>query len=594
MLGAGAFESEFRDGAWTYLLSRPVRKGTIWSAKLVALLSILAGFWLAFIGLMAVVPGLGEVVSGFKLPEMLGSGLEFLPLILLSSLFFFSIAFSLSILTDKQLSLVFGTLFLGLVLEGALLFLALLAAGGEMETRTGQFLVLGVFNLGLVLSSLAFLAASRLTLLKADFSQPRKKAKALAMWGFLFLTAAWAFSAAWPALRPGPAEELSSRIEVIEGGAFFSTTKGLYRYDIAGDKVNRLVHWNPFDGRYAMGGGKVLYTVFRPKDEKFDLYVQNTDGSGQRLLAGGSQEDQHILSGLMFPKVSPDGKTAVLLYEEIFETSALPHHVWSLASIGTDGTGLRKLAPLDPGLVGDGKTRTSVAIVAWLHTPESLLMWGRPRTTPPWITMPPHSLWRYDLASGAQTRLFESPGSVSLVPNPAANTAILISEKDEAGPIDVSLLDLATGTTTPITTIERPGKEYLWSAIQHSAWSGDGDRVGFLIHREGDLWAPAVYAGKEHRFVTGPDIRLEGSQDRYPSVLAWTGDGTKLVVAVGQERSLHFLGPNLALAKEVPVPPAVGGNFTARPVGNAVLVSDYANVAVWRLDLKTEKWKKIF
>ncbi len=129
MLGAGAFESEFRDGAWTYLLSRPVRKGTIWSAKLVALLSILAGFWLAFIGLMAVVPGLGEVVSGFKLPEMLGSGLEFLPLILLSSLFFFSIAFSLSILTDKQLSLVFGTLFLGLVLEGALLFLALPGRG---------------------------------------------------------------------------------------------------------------------------------------------------------------------------------------------------------------------------------------------------------------------------------------------------------------------------------------------------------------------------------------------------------------------------------------------------------------------------------
>jgi ABC-type transport system involved in multi-copper enzyme maturation permease subunit len=86
MLGAGAFESEFRDGAWTYLLSRPVRKETIWSAKLAALLSILAGFWLVFIGLMAVVPGLGDVIAGFNLPKIVGSGLSLFPLILLSLL----------------------------------------------------------------------------------------------------------------------------------------------------------------------------------------------------------------------------------------------------------------------------------------------------------------------------------------------------------------------------------------------------------------------------------------------------------------------------------------------------------------------------
>jgi hypothetical protein len=57
---------------------------------------------------------------------------------------------------------------------------------------------------------------------------------------------------------------------------------------------------------------------------------------------------------------------------------------------------------------------------------------------------------------------------------------------------------------------------------------------------------------------------------------------------------LTILGLGLALTKEVPVPASVGERFMAWSVGDAVLVSDHDNEAVWRLDLKTEKWKKIF
>lgn len=594
MLGAGAFESEFRDGAWIYLLSRPVRKETVWSAKLVALLSILAGFWLVFVGLMAVVPGLEEVVSGLQLPEMLGTGLAFLPLILLSSLFFFSIAFSFSILTDKQLSLVFGSLFLGFVLEGALFFFAFLAAGRVMETRAGRFPMLDVFNLGLVLSSLAFLAASLLTFLKSDFSQPKRKMKAVAAWGVLFLAAAWAMSAAWPALRPGPKEEISFRIDVARNEAFLSTNRGLYRYDLGSDRFKRIIRWR-VGGLCLTGGGKVLYVVEDSSPEGSALWAANTDGSDKRLLVGGRRQDSQALSWFQNPRLSPDGKTALLFYREISEASPRTH-MRSLASIGTDGTGLKKLAPLDPGLVGNGEEQTPVAILAWLESPEGLLMWARPLNgaPPPRTVQTPYIVWRYDLTSGAQTKLFESPGPASLVPNPAANTALLIIRKDDSvGPIDISLLDLKTGGTRPVTTIQLPGTEFLWNAIQHSAWSGDANRIGFLIRREERLVTPAVYFGKEHRFVMGPDIRLQASPDPRPA-LSWTGDGTGLIVTAVVERSLYFLGPDLVLAKKVPVPSSVSGQFTAWPIGKAVLVSDHDNEAVWRLDLATETWKRVF
>jgi len=593
MLGAGAFESEFRDGAWTYLLSRPVRKETIWLAKLVASLSILAGSWLLFIGLLAVAPGLEEVVSGLKLPDMLGSGLALFPLILLSSLFFLSIAFSLSILTDKPLSLVFGSLFLGFVLEGVLFVFAFLAQGRAMLTQSGRFPMLGVFNLGLVLSSLAFLAASLLTWLKADFSQSRIKTGALARWCLLFLAAAWALSAAWPALRPGPKEEIGS-IEVVGNEAVLSTSKGLYHYELESGRFRKIVRLRLDWGCSAVGGGKVLYVAGHDLQGGFELWVANTDGSDKRLLWGSGRGDMSVSFWPGTPRISPDGKTAVFAYEETSETSPRSH-VRSLASIGTEGRGLKKLAPLDPVLAGEGEQSATI-IRGWLGSPDGLLMWARPLKagSGPRTVRTPYNVWRYDLASGAQIKLFESPGSVSLVPNPAGNMALLISEKDQAGPIDISLLDLKTGTTTPISTIERPGKGTpLWSAIEHSAWSGDGDRVGFLIHREGHLPTPAVYSGKDRRLVMGPGIRLQESPD-LSNGLAWIGDGTKLAVTAVRDRSIYVLGPDLALEKTVPVPPSVNGRFRVWPVGAAVLLTDQENQAIWRLDLKTDKWKRIW
>ena len=584
ILGAGAFEAEFRDGAWAYLLSRPVRKETIWLAKLSALLSVLAGLWLVFIGLMAVVPGLGDVVLGFRLPEMLESGLAFFPLILLSSLFFFSIAFSFSILTEKQLGLVLGCFLLGFVLEGLLSFFAFQAGGREMLMRSGLFPWLDVFVLALVLSSLAFLAGSLVTFLKSDFSQPKVKAKALAKWCLLFLAAAWALSAAWPAVRPGPKEEFDAGIDVSGDEAVLSTNRGLYRYDLDKDKFKRVIRWRSEYPDSVTGGGKVLYVLGYDRPEGPTLRVANMDGSGKRLLVGGGgQGGTQVYSWFQSIRLSPDGKTAVFLYEEISDTSPREHKM-SLASIGTDGTGLKKLAPLDPGLAGNGVVYSWGHILAWLESPDGLLILARSQRGA-------SGLWRYDLSSGAQTKLFESPGPASFVPDPAGKSALSFSRKDRLSPMEVSLLDLATGTLTPVMTVERP-KGSIFSSIVSPVWNRDGDKVAFLVRQDKDSLTPAVYLVRERRLVSPDDERVQ--EFRESASLGWTADGSKLVLADPERHSLRIMGPDLALKKTMAVPASIHAGFTAWPAGDAVLLADYANVAVWRLDLKTEKWKKIW
>jgi hypothetical protein len=92
--------------------------------------------------------------------------------------------------------------------------------------------------------------------------------------------------------------------------------------------------------------------------------------------------------------------------------------------------------------------------------------------------------------------------------------------------------------------------------------------------------------------VSSDDVRVKESREL--ASLGWAPDGLKLMLADPSGRSLRILGPDLAWNTTIPVPASVGGEFTACPAGDAVLVSDYANVAVWRLDLKTEKWKKIW
>ena len=601
VLGAGAFESELRNDAWAYLLSRPVRKETIWLAKLTALLSIMAGFWLVFLGLMAAVPQLGEVVAGYRFPEVFEAGLEFFPMILLSSVFYFSIAFSLSTLSERQFGLVFGSLFLGFVLQGLLTYFAFQAEGRGLLSHAGWFPWLDAYKLALVLSSLAFLGASLITFRKADFSQPKRKAVSLAKYSLLFLALAWLLAAAWPAVRPGPKEELTDVIDVVGGDAFFSTTRGLYRYDVARDKVRRLAGRSFDNGRYVIAGGKILYSLYDRRNGFSALYVMKTDGSDKKLLVD-SGKDADVASKPIVSysyALSPDGKTAVVPSEEIEVLSRrrriaaaadwtyIKTYKRTLWSVRTDGTGYRKLPPLV--LAGNGKEYSWVSIVAWPPTPNRLLLVAR-------LAEGGAGLWTYDMATGAQTCLFEGPRIAPGPASPGGDAVVVTCQAEAKGPVEILLLDSVSGEIIPMMKIESPeGSIY---GIASPVWSRAGDRVAFLVRKGRGVFSVAVYSRPERRLIEALNLPAEEPSPKalsflYPSI-DWIGEGSTLILGVPQERCLKVLRPDLTVRKKLPVPSGFGKSYHVWAAGDAVLVEDFENEAIWRLDLKTEKWKRIY
>ncbi len=592
MLGAGAFESEFRNGAWAYLLSRPVRKETIWLAKLVALLSIMAGLWLVFLGLLAVVPGLAEVIAGFRLPATIGeSGLLFLPLILLTSFLFFSVAFSLSIVADRQFSVVFGSFFIGFALQGLLSYLALLAGSRGYFyylISNGRLPWTDSYKLALVLTSLAFFAASLLTFRKVDFSQPGKKAVSLAKYSLVFLVLSWLLAAAWPAVRPSPKEEINSGIDVMGGEAFFSTTRGLYRYDSAGDELEKIAGWRSSYPIYVVGGGKILYDSRQGIGARPALRVMNADGTGKTLLSGDDQDNPPFNWPYQGFILSPDGKTAVIIAPDL-EGKTFTSYKRALWSVRTDGTGSKKLFPLEAALAGTGKVYSWLRIDSWLSSPDRLLLSSHPQEAQA-------SLWTYNLATGAQARLFEGPRLGRCSVSPGSDVALIVHEPEVRGPIELSLLNLASGEVAPLMTVDNAAGS-IWFSIMEIVWNRKGDRAAFLIQKSPGIFTPAVYLLAERRVIMPEDVMLEGAQNLWPS-LVWIGD-ERLVVASSKEHSMKILDHGLAVERTIPVPDFIAGAFALCAVGDAVLLQNFGDspawrpASNWRLDLKTEKWKRI-
>jgi ABC-type transport system involved in multi-copper enzyme maturation permease subunit len=505
ILGAGAFEAEFRDGAWAYLLSRPVRKETVWLAKLAALLSVLAGFWLIFLGLMAAVPGLGGIIAGYKLPGMHGLVLNMPPLVLFTSLFFFSAAFSLSILSEKLLSLVLGSIFLSSFVQALLTSVAFQAEGRGLLSKAGLYPWLDAYKLALVLSCLAFLAASLVTFRRADFSQPRKKAAALARYASLFLAAAWLLSALWPTLRPGRPEELESEIHVVGDNAYFATTRGFYRYDISRDSLKKVTRWNSWYSRVIINDRKVLYSGWDGSD-LISLRVMNLDGTEKKMLLGAEAGAGPVVwdawGGLA---LSPDGRRAAVIaerYEKIGRNR--PEAVWI---IPTDGSGKNESLRLDPALRAQLETAPWFRIVAWETGPESLILLQDGGDIP-------SKLWRFDLATGAQRQLFEAV-RIRFRPVSALDGSAFVTYRPHAaGPVVAALIDLVSGKSTEVTRVEEVSGLEFHSAFSSHSWSATGEDLAFLIPAQKGLFIPARFNLKEGERQADRGFVLRDAFDR--------------------------------------------------------------------------------
>jgi hypothetical protein len=601
ILGAAGFETEYRQGAWAYLFSRPVRKAEIWLAKFSALLSMLAALWLVFVALWIAVPGVRELISG---PRMLlaftvESGFPWWSF--WQSVFLLTVAFSLSFLHERQFNILFLALIAGLGLTAA--------AWAVMNNRAGGFMawfrpsrVLPTFFVFQVLVAVAFAAASIRTIVKSDFSQPRKLTLGFVRWVMPFLVLALAGTAAWALLAPVPGEHFLYLWNTSGGEPYYVSERGVFKYSAAANRVQWLAkakNIQYFPTFASNSNGKIAYTAFDIKSKNDiveELWVANADGSSRKRIIGrGPRENgwpqEDSMDDLL---ISPDGAKVAILSSSA-DTKQPAKRQPPLWIVGADGTRLENL-PDDPALFENPPERYflnfgawSFRLEAWAQGGNGVLISKRARRKP--ITF---SLWLYDLNSRTGRLVLDNAMTASWLSrvSPRGDYLAIKYQRNPEKPWVLALLDLKTLETTDIT----PGQS-ADRVLSPISWDKKGDRLAYIVRRTQpvgpDVYALAVYSLAEKRTVAEKMMTKSESSALifWPS---WTSDGSKLVVLDREADSLLVFGPDLREIDRIPFPAWLTTPAGLNVVDDQALVEDDKTDSLWCFDLVKKTWKRLY
>jgi len=156
LIGSGGFYTEHKDNAWIYLFSRPIKKESLWIFKYVSQLSILVAIFVIFYFVRRFLPGLDKIFQDLDLNYPAAFGKFSLSLYIVMPLMAFTLAFSLSMLHDKQFIVIFVSILMstGLIFFWQNYIYFLWAKGFYLKN-------VGIFSLFFTLS---FVLASILTL----------------------------------------------------------------------------------------------------------------------------------------------------------------------------------------------------------------------------------------------------------------------------------------------------------------------------------------------------------------------------------------------------------------------------------------------
>ena len=595
LIGSGAFEPESRNGAWAYLFSRPVRKGSIWAVKYFSLLSVLAGLWLVFLAMMLLFPGLRALAEGFKIPIAFQAEVMLLPWSLFISLVLFTVAFSISPFSGKWLNVLFVALFLGLAMAVAAYQTAMAVTSLLLDAWLDGEKWLHMFRWDFGLMAAALAAASILTLTHADFSQPRKKILRFAGYAAPFLIAAMVVAAAWTALLPRTAERDLGLIGTSRGESLFCTEQGIFRYDPAGGKITRLTkaHAQVF-GFPAVQNGNMAYVDIDPrsgKENPFVLWYMNTDGTGKKRLAGGGipAEDRRSRLATWNFLLSPDGKRIVLLDTERPRASAKDESpLWSMT---TDGTDLKN-PPVNPAMIDNSsKYPWNLIPVAWKKgSGESVLILQRMARNSglPW------RIWLCNFLEGTCRVLFEYTVTGWYTPvSPGGNYLAVphkIVEKDKSR-LAIALIDLNSLEIRDIEVGEGRG-------LFRLTWSPKGDRLAYFLRNgtsrgSGRYVVETLSVADGRRLASKELTVVEDTGQQY--LMDWLADGVRLVLDdPAGDKALKILGSDLSEEKRFALPDSVLPHYNLQAAGDKILIAPSNTHRLWRLDLKTGSWKRIF
>ena len=592
ILGASGFEAEYRKGAWAYLFSRPVGRPAIWLAKFGALLSMFAALWLVFSIAWAALPAVRQITSG---PRVLLSPIApqawsaFPWWSLGQSLFLLTVAFSLSLLHERQFNIMFAALIPGLLIPVGAWSLIISKTGGFMAwlAPAKAFRTLLVSQ---VLMALAFAGASLRTLVRSDFSQTRKQVRTFAGSFAVFVLLAAAGTVGSALFIPVPAERGLDLMGSSDGKAVYATDRGLFSYDSASGRVRWLtrrrdaVFWLS-----SIAKGRLAYMILRLEshNEAFEeIWLSNMDGTGRRRLVGrdspGVWPEDDSVHGLT---LSPDGRTIAILTRNVSPQRKNPS--WAAPTLWTvndDGSGLEKRS-LD-ALFPDGPEENLwLSIPAWVRDGKVLIILKRHSSRPVhW------SLWAYDLDRRTASKVRDNAVSASSWwrhdPRPGDILAISYRVGDER-PRTLALLNLASGEETEVAKGE----------IFSVRWDPTGEKMLFFDERKGPegrassvLTVYSLAAGK----VVAERTLKESERTASLYSTAWMPDGRSIMVFEREGGRLRVLGPDLQDAGGIDLPAGIKEPSEPVIVGDKILVQDRSRRSLWRFSLEKKRWARIY
>ena len=572
LIGSGGFFSEFKDNAWVYLFSRPIRKEIIWIFKYVSLLSILFVIFGIFFLVKHFLPGLDEIFKDINFLTQYPSLLSF-SMYSVIPLLVFTISFSLSILYERQFIILFVSILLGTGL--AILFRGYIGFLWETNSYYGE---IRGFT---IIIALSFILASILTLVKSDFSQMRKKILTFTKYVLIFLVISFVLGTVW--VSKGNPFSGSKRFYMSgsikhNGNIYIDRySGGIIRYNSIRDKVEKLGGRYKYPFAFSIGGEKIAFFKHKKIGRRMypDLWIMNTDGSqAEALFESYKQESPfHNLEPNGNCLLSRDGRKAIFFTSS--RNRKLMKTVVTVWWLNTDGTGLKSQTLHFPINYTDFK------LIAWPERKDYFFMLLEEKS-PTFKTLS-NKLIRIDLGQKnyhVQVDNVKSPHFIfPFFVSPKQDFMVLIYHEKLENRDILAVLNLKTLEKKEVQKADTLG-------LYMVKWNANGDKILFSIPKE--TWVYSIPEDRARR-ISRRDYSYEIGFD-------WLLDGGKIVLFTPTfegDYYLKVLGEDFSEEKEVKIPFPAEGRVHVWGLKNKVLVK-FQRDPLWRVDLETEKWKKIY
>jgi ABC-type transport system involved in multi-copper enzyme maturation permease subunit len=575
LLGASGFASEFQDGAWAYLFSRPVKKWRIWLAKYFSLLTVLCSVTFLFDLLIRFHPALKSANDRFSF-SLLGDLSHGLLLYLLP-LLFFTTAFSLSVVSDRPYSVVFVAALIWIALQ-----MAMTRVIGPLLYRGVLYPAVSAIPIVFVLLPLSFALASLITLNRADFSQPRSRAwtftksAAIIFPVFIVLLALFTLGV-WKARSERYFYDIEARADAF----YFATDKGVFKFDAASGRTEKTARFRTMWGQISQGGDKVAFVTYPFSGKRrasMELRIVKTNGTEERTLVETWDKESPLYGGHIYPiGVSPQGDKVAFIMSSLPKKTS--EDLWV---INSDGSGLR-------GYELDIPESEFYLNIGFENSGQSLFLLCTMKIKPGGKGRPSGAvLLRMNLETGRVEILADQ------IRKPYVASMARAGLTSGAGLLAYIHYDEAM--SKEILTVLDPGtlekrQVYLEDSVTGFRWNAAGDELVFLTAGS----KLGIYSLAEKKVVKIAE--LKGYDLRWPSGgLEWTQDGRILVrrMEKWEVSFICLLDANLTeqIAIRLPFSTSYAANIWS--AGKYAIVENTERHQLWGLDLATEKWTRIY